>query len=236
MGLELRISLPSSPGPQQQLEAKNQLQQRCYQDEGFFLDLIEYILENGTSDPWDGNSSPLGLTSRVEVLENILELGNSAYKVSQNQSGLEMRTTPEVQQQVQDVVNTAGAAGDHLAGAWNAAYSRTPDPVKSYSESIKAVEAALSARISPQNTKQTLGTMIRDVSSKPSKWTFAIADGDHSDGIATVLSMIRLLWEGQRSRHGGPNTQLETVEEAQAAVHLAATLVQFGVSGAFDLA
>ena len=87
-----------------------------------------------------------------------------------------------------------------------------------------------------QNDKQTLGTMIRDVAAKPSKWDFVIIDGAVG-GVDTVLAMMRMLWDGQTSRHGGVNpTRDETDDEAKAAVHFAATLVQFGVSGAFSVA
>ncbi|WP_226652833.1 hypothetical protein [Streptomyces hydrogenans] len=45
--------------------------------------------------------------------------------------------------------------------------------------------------------------------------------------------MMRALWEGQTSRHGGQTpTPPETLEAARAGVHLAATLVQWFVSGA----
>jgi hypothetical protein len=78
--------------------------------------------------------------------------------------------------------------------------------------------------------------MIKDVSNKPSKWKFVVANANGS-GVETVLQMMRTLWEGQTSRHGGPApTRVETSDEARAAVHLAATLVQFGVSGAFQVA
>ena len=39
--------------------------------------------------------------------------------------------------------------------------------MKAYSEAVKAAEAALAQRVTPQNGKQTLGTMIRDVAQKP---------------------------------------------------------------------
>jgi hypothetical protein len=45
--------------------------------------------------------------------------------------------------------------------------------------------------------------------------------------------MLNRLWTGQVSRHGGgKNSRDQTPEEARAAVHLAATLVQLLSSGA----
>ncbi|MFI6986560.1 hypothetical protein ACIBSV_49580 [Embleya sp. NPDC050154] len=47
-------------------------------------------------------------------------------------------------------------------------------------------------------------------------------------------AMMQLLWDGQTSRHGKQTpTRPETLEEARAAVHAAAILVQWFVSGAF---
>ncbi|KNX39725.1 hypothetical protein VV01_00330 [Luteipulveratus halotolerans] len=146
---------------------------------------------------------------------------------------------PAVKAEVQEVVDSAGetSAGGHLAEAWGAAYARTPDPVKAYSESIKAVEAALAPHISPQNSKQTLGTMITNVSDKPTKWTCVLPSNDAESGVLMVLALMRALWTGQTSRHGGLGpTRHETPDEARAAVHLAATVVQLATSGAFRLA
>ncbi len=188
------------------------------------LDVVETLLEHFG---WDDG--------RAENLAVLLEAGNSAYRVRDDWVGLEDRVAPGVRQLVAETVTTAaGSAGDHLANAWNEAYGRSQDPVKAYSEAIKAVEAAFAPLVSPQNAKQTLGTMIRDVKAKPAKWKFVIADGN-ANGVEVILNLMQMLWDGQTSRHGGLNpTRDETAEEARAAVHLAATLVQLGVSKAFD--
>lgn len=231
-GLELRVALPDLTYGTAPPVSK--LRDLSKADPGLFLDLIEYVLERRNLDE-TGTLRNKRAPQGVGKLELMLELGNSAYKVREDGSSLEMRTLPAVQQQVQGVVDTAGAAGAHLADAWNAAYSRTPDPVKSYYESVKAVEAALASKISPNNSKATLGSMIADLKNKPEKWKFVIPDGTHSKGVETLLGLMQVLWQ-RNARHGGPDHKPETLEEAQAAVHLAATLVQFGVSGAFDLA
>ncbi len=229
IGIEFRLTLPDPTVGFNHGQAVRLLADGVNGNEDFCLDLVEYVLEtafhpDNYRKPWEA----------AQGLEYTLATGNSAYKVREDGTGLEMRTTPEVQQQVQAVVDAAtGSAGEHLANAWNEGYSRTPDPVKSYSESIKAVEVALAPHVSPQNAKQTLGTMVRDVKAKPIKWKSTLPDG----GVGMVLSMMETLWDGQTSRHGGLHpTRNETTDEAQAAVHVAATLVQFGVSGAFTIA
>jgi hypothetical protein len=196
---------------------------RCNDEPDFMLDVVEAMLERYG---WDDG--------RALALNDLLRAANSAYTVKGSRDGLELRVAAGVKELVQEAVDAAGgSAGDHLANAWNEAYGRNHDAVKSYSESIKAVEAALAPHVSPQNPKQTLGTMIRDVAAKPSKWEFEIADG-HVSNVETMLNMMRTLWDGQTSRHGGVTpTRPESIEAARAAVHLGATLVQWGVSGTF---
>jgi hypothetical protein len=189
----------------------------------FALDLIEVALE------------VLDVPAfALQTLDDTLHEGNSVYEVRDDGLGLEFRVAPGVTDAVSSAVDGAtGSAGDHLATAWNAAYGRTADPVKAYSEAIKATEAALTPRISPNDTKATLGKLITAVAAKPEKWTFVLGD----DRVGVVLGMMQALWGGQTSRHGGTApTRHETIEEARSAVHIAATLVQFGTSGALAIA
>lgn len=222
---EIALDLRMSIGAGSYSDQLGAFLRACNEDLDFMLDLAEALLERYK---WDDR--------RGQQLAELLRAANSAYKVKDSWDGLEMRVASGVKEAVQGAIDSAhGSAGDHLTAAWNGAYGRNHDPVKSYSESIKAVEAALARHVSPTNAKQTLGTMIRDVAAKPLKWQFVIADGSIS-GVDTVLHMMRVLWEGQTSRHGSASpTRAETVDEARAAVHLAATLVQFGASGAFSL-
>lgn len=222
---EIAIDLRMSVGAGSHRDQLRVFLGRCNQDPGFMLDLIEAMLERYG---WDDGRAP--------KLRDLLREGNSAYQVTDAWNGLEMRVAAGVKESVQEAVDAAGgSAGDHLTDAWNEAYGRKHDPVKSYSETVKAVEAALAPHVSPANHKQTLGTMIRDVAAKPTKWEFEIADGN-ANSVETIVNMMRMLWDGQTSRHGGVNpTRPETIEEARAAVHLGATLVQWGVSGAFRL-
>ncbi|WUA38917.1 hypothetical protein OG571_46750 (plasmid) [Streptomyces sp. NBC_01369] len=61
----------------------------------------------------------------------------------------------------------------------------------------------------------------------------AISTPAGKDAIAPDEATMRALWEGQTSHHGGQApTVPETLEAARAGVHLAASLVQWLVSGA----
>ncbi|MFD3875493.1 hypothetical protein [Streptomyces sp. NPDC058623] len=174
----------------------------------------------------------------LQHLRHLLEDAGSAYRVNEEQDGLEERVTPAVRDAVRQTLAdaavgpAAGSAADHLAVAWQAAYGRTPDPVRAYSESIKAAEAAAHAVIQPNNAKATLGTMLGEIKNARHKFDTALSTPPTSDPVAPVEAMMRALWEGQTSRHGGQSaTTPETLEAARAAVHLAATVVQWFVSG-----
>ncbi|WP_199922738.1 hypothetical protein [Streptomyces sp. NRRL S-87] len=109
---------------------------------------------------------------------------------------------------------------------------RSPDPVR-YCEAIKAAEAAAHAVIQPNNAKANLGTMLGEIKNARHKFATALPTPADGDAIAPAEAMMRALWEGQTSRRGGQApTQPETLGAARAAVHLAATLVQWFVSGA----
>lgn len=204
--------------------------QRACAESDFQLDLVEFLLETqcaqGIYDAdWES----------AELLDRQLSEANSLYQVNSTRSALEVRTLPEVKSRVGAVVDTApGRAGECLADAWNLAYARDANAKSAYAAAVEAVEAAFSLRVSPNNTRQTLGTMIRDIRAKPTKWKFVIDDDGSGAGVVAVVDLMSLLWERQ-VRHGTDERDPVSPEEAQAAVHLAATLVQYGVSGAFDL-
>jgi hypothetical protein len=196
------------------------------------LDVIDEVLaykaERGVNDD-----------AAIRLLTNILDEAGSAYRVAWTRDGLEERVTPAVRDAVRQTIadavaqSTAGSAADHLAAAWQAAYGRSPDAVRAYSESIKAVEAAAHAVVQPNNAKATLGTMLGEIRNARHKFRTAITVPNTGDPIAAAEAMMRTLWQGQTSRHGGQSgTVPETLESARAGVHLAAALVQWFVSGA----
>lgn len=201
---------------------------RAFEHRDLLLDLIEALLKV----PAVHNNF-----YATQSIDDLLKAGNSAYRINSDRDGLEMRLAPGVKETVEEAINAvspASSAGTHLTQAWNLAYGRSPNPGNSFSEAIKAVEAAAIPVVQPTNAKATLGTVIGELRANPGKWKFEI-DGKQP-GVETVLSMASLLWDGQTSRHGGVNpTRSETPEEARAAVHLAAALVQWFVSGALEM-
>ncbi|MFF4362836.1 hypothetical protein ACFY1U_34500 [Streptomyces sp. NPDC001351] len=182
----------------------------------------------------DGNADR---NRAIAALQDMLTLGGSAYRVNDARTGLELRVNTTAQQAVAGALAasrtpSSGSAADHLAAAWKCVYGRDPDSSKAYSEAIKAVESAAQALVEPNNAKATLGTMLGVMRNSPQRFATAIPAAGSADDIELVADMMRRLWQGQTSRHGSQSlTRLETQQEAEMAVHLATTLVQWFAAG-----
>ncbi|MFJ1774959.1 hypothetical protein ACIOFQ_32740 [[Kitasatospora] papulosa] len=196
------------------------------------LDVVDFALRYMSRNGWSEGESE-------QDLARMLDTAGSAYQVNDHRDGLEERITPGVRAAVSQAVTdaeaepTSGSAAGHLATAWQAAYGLHPDPVRAYSEAIKAVECAAHSVIQPNHGRATLGTMLGEIGNARAKFTTAISTPAGKDPIAPMEVMMRTLWDGQTSRHGKQTgTVPETLEAARAGVHLAAALVQWFASGA----
>ncbi|MDX3055972.1 hypothetical protein PV394_12615 [Streptomyces sp. NE06-03E] len=176
--------------------------------------------------------------SEVHALDILLDDAGSAYRVADDEGGLELRVSTGVSEAMRQTITdaeaatSAGSAADHLTAAWRTAYGLHPDPVRAYSEAIKAVECAAHSVVQPNHGRATLGTMLGEIGNARAKFTTAISTPAGGDPIAPVEAMMRALWDGQTSRHGKQTgTVPETLEAARAGVHLAATLVQWFTAG-----
>ncbi|MER8040349.1 hypothetical protein [Streptomyces hydrogenans] len=192
---------------------------------------------------WSGRRQYLGTYGNsyreqiIAELEDMLMLAGSSYRVNDERTGLELRIDETAQRAFASTLAGArtpqsGSAADHLATAWKAAYGQNPDPVKAYSEAIKAVESASQSVIEPNNAKATLGSMLGVLRNSPQRFSTAIPTPDEEHDIVLVSRMMGRLWKGQTARHGSQNpTRFETQREAEMAVHLACTLVQWFTAG-----
>ncbi|WP_202461358.1 hypothetical protein [Streptomyces sp. SID8374] len=221
--LQMRIGVPPNQSARSRLVAT---------DGWELLDIVDTILGYADEHGWDGRDDD-------RPLARLLDMAGSAYQVNNQGDGLEERITPGVREAVSQAVSdaeaepTAGSAAEHLSTAWRAAYGLHPDPVRAYSEAIKAVECAAHSVIQPNHGRATLGTMLGEVGNARAKFTTAISTPPSGDPIAPMEAMMRALWDGQTSRHGKQTpTVPETLEAARAGVHLAAALVQWFSSGA----
>jgi hypothetical protein len=190
-------------------------------DDSVLLDVADAALADGAS------------KEAARDLERLLADSGSAWRVADNRKSLERRVEPTAA----DVFRQAasGNPGPHLAAAWAAAYGRHPDPSRAYSEAIKALEAACIPIVIPgaRGARATLGKVIIDLSDHQQDWRLAIHAAGAPGDISPLLAMLRLLWQGQTDRHGGPAPTIPvSASAAEAAVHLAVTLVQWFRSGA----
>jgi len=169
-----------------------------------------------------------------------LERGGSVWTVARyySASRLERRLDATTVERAESGTSAPGRASEHLARAWAVLYKRNPEPDLAYGEAVKAVETAGRAVVLPNDAGATLGKIVNQLRATQGQWSFALEHPGGSvgtkaiGGIPMVLTMIDQLWECQ-IRHG--NTQapaVETVARAEAALHLALTLVHWFRSGA----
>jgi hypothetical protein len=171
----------------------------------------------------------------ADELDRILTLGGSVWRVSQDRRSLERRVDDTATAAAITLIEQPTNSASHLAAAWHYCYGRNPDTSRSYSESIKAVEAAAIPIVCPGNARATLGNVIRDLEGSEASWRLAITTQHGAGSIGPLLAMLRLLWHGQSDRHGGLTPTIPPSQTAaEMAVHLAVTLVQWFQSRAID--
>lgn len=170
---------------------------------------------------------------QVGALEELLTVGGAGWRINAAVKGLERRVDTTVTAAAAQAVRGAGdEAAEHLRAAWDAAYGRGPDPDRAYDEAVLAVEAVVCPLVAPASTRATVGTVINDLRSQATKWELAIGDSTGQPaGPDRLIEMLALLWQGQSRHAGAPNSRRQNQAEGEAAVHLAATLVQWLTSG-----
>lgn len=173
-------------------------------------------------------------------LAQMLTEASFSFRVGQYGDKLERRIDETVTRGAETLMNAPGRAAEHLRAAWDAIYRLTPDPTGGYREAVRAVEATAIAVVEPNNASATLGTVLgtlrADLKNPPSKWSVRFSPSSKGPvPLAVLVEMVALLWTAQQDRHGTPDQSVPanvTLEEAQAALHLALTLVQWFESGA----
>ncbi|WP_331757303.1 hypothetical protein [Streptomyces albidoflavus] len=191
----------------------------------------EPLMEAGAADWIPDFGWPKGSKgAAVESLDDMLMDAGSAFEVDWRHKRLQRRVDGSVTAAAEQAMGMD--AGRHLQTAWSAVYGRQPDPSKAYDEAIRAVEAAAIPVMLPKGKTETLGKVLTHLTDADRKWELAIA-GPSDGSVAPLIEMIRLLWKGHVARHaGGPNFRPQRQDEAQMAVHLAATLVHWFTTGA----
>lgn len=221
---KLRVPLDWSEGANSALSSIR----RNVDNREYFLDLVDLLL-------W--NLSPYVAAGVADDVERRFKEGGSAWSVSRSDDDhfqLMRRLDETVVASAKVVMSASGRAGKHLAKAWTEVYGRHPDASTAYREAVRAVEAIAGPIILPNDPKATLGMMIAAMRDAPQKWQVVLQPSS-GDAVLMVMETMRLLWISQLDRHGTADESIPlhvSVEEAEAAVHLAVTLVHWFHSGA----
>ncbi|WXF90869.1 hypothetical protein WDV91_16460 [Curtobacterium flaccumfaciens pv. flaccumfaciens] len=198
-------------------------------DDATFINLIDYLLVHGEEDDYDPSSE----VSDVELLNQLLSDGGSKWTVAR--VGTEDRVTERVPagvlNSVQHALTGADAAAQKLQEAWLDAFGTEPRASIAYYTAVVAVENAAFAVIPVKKTEPTLADLFSLLEADTPKWKLILRDNDRAPGGKALAQMLRTLWRGHDSRHGASEYEDVTIEQARAAVMLAATLVWWFRSG-----
>lgn len=189
--------------------------------QGNELRVADYLLSRGDSKVPD-------------TLDKVLLESGSAWKVGDRagKPGLVRRVPLGVQTNADEVMASAGTAGVKLAQAWERAFGVSPDPTGAYALAVRAVEDASIPVVVPKQSGATLGHVIGQLNSD-GDWSLPLTREDQNATTASiVLAQCRALWKGHHDRHGGGSgLPSVTQDEAETAVSLAVSLVQWFASG-----
>lgn len=191
-------------------------------DDATFTNLVDYGLSTSY------------FSSGEHPLEKVLSDGGSAWTVirwNQRHARLTKRVSDGVQQALQSVLSASDIASVKLQEAWVDAYGVNPRASVAFSHAVVAVETAALSVIPVQAPEPTLANLFSILEADEPKWRLIFRDSPKAPGGKALATMLRTLWRGHESRHGRPDYADATLEEARAAVVIAATLVQWFNSG-----
>jgi hypothetical protein len=207
--------------------------EKALDDDDAFLDLLDFLLSDLDTNPF-GND-----IKHAEELARCLYEAASVWRVVQREDRfcLERVTSPESMAAVDAAISNGDRAGRLLASAWNAVHGRDRNASLAYRDAVRAVEAAARPIITPSDAASTLGKMIAALRDAPDKWSF-VMDPKSGHPVEMVRTAMSLLWTAQLDRHGTDDESVPlsvSAEEAEAAVHLAVTLVDWCRRGALSI-
>lgn len=189
-------------------------------DNDLLLDLVDARLKLGKGDRNDGH------------LRGALALAGSGWALNAAADGLEQVVDETVRKAALEAIDRAEAsAAQHLKLAWVATHSRERNATLAQAEMIRAVESAARPVLTPNNLQATLGTLIGQLDGQSSLYTTAGASAAN-DGVAALVSMMRMLWQQQTDRHGANPTLSATRERAEFLLPVASAVVHAFSTGA----
>lgn len=180
--------------------------------------------------------------SQLADLIHLLNDCGSAWQVDPEFRGLYRRVEAPVVEAWQRARASAEETGRpsaarFLTEAWKKTYGMHPQSTDGYTAAVKAVEAVAVPVVLPDKPRAIVHHVRRELKDHPNRWRFVLAEAENVQAgegtIEVVTAMLDRLLRGETERHGvdGVNRP-STPAEARAAVHLAAVLVQWFISGA----
>ena len=192
-----------------------------------FLDAVDYVLSFLHDRASVCSAAEQEDTFRtVANLVVILREASSAYTVGAEWQ-LEARVDQTVEQAFQAAVEKEQHSSKLLKQAWASTFKRDPDPDKAFRASVLAVESVATELFTPKD--RSLGKAIAHLRDTVNTWTVAGLDDKQQASGATLLAMLRTVWENDQ-RHvgeGGKPPDPASQEEAEAVLFLAVTIVQW---------
>ncbi|TYK46907.1 hypothetical protein [Actinomadura decatromicini] len=189
--------------------------QECRNNEEKFLDAIDATLRFSRN------------AQANKELEQILQAGGSSWRVSDDETSLQLRVEASAQRAADEAMQPADLASDELRSAWVAAYGRTPNASDAWDHSIKAVEAVLVPIVSPKAAQTgRLGQAIGQLRKQGHLYRLTVPFGDGSQDVGIIVAMLDKLYSNP-DRHANGIRRVPGLTEAQALLHLAITIVQW---------
>lgn len=210
------------------------------------LDLVDEVLDLAITELRPIAPANEAIANKISELKTILDDHRSLYTLGdvnrQSGTGLVTRVDPSVQEAVSHVIGPeTGSADQHLAAAWRALHQLHPDTATSYSEAVRAIEAALGPIVQPNANGPTLG-QIKATLANSNTWA-SVLDRTGPQGKpptikeanqSSVVFLIDLLERvyGTHARHGrGDERREQTYAEAAAAVYAAVAVLGWAHTG-----
>jgi hypothetical protein len=223
------IGWPGGSNYSDRLVGASSLRVALYENDIAFLTAVDLHLSRVTD---HGDS---------QVLEQTLSEAASEWRVGELnfKPALVKRIDDTVQHAAEELARKGTRPGSLLADGWRHAFSMQRDPSASYRCSVRAVEAAAGPILTPADPRPSLGKMIPALRDGMGKWTFAFTVDSAVEPKNVLMQMMQLLWTNEYSRHvdTDPMTPLHVSQaEAESAVVLALTLVNWFTSGALTTA
>ncbi|MEV0581292.1 hypothetical protein [Nonomuraea sp. NPDC050310] len=220
VAMAARVSLRAGNGGHLDgVKIQSQILAACSGDQEVFLDVVDATLRLSPS-----NGS-------AQDLRDALELAGSAWTVADHNRALQRRVNETARLAAQAAMSPNDLASEELREAWAAAYDRSPNPSDAWDHSIKAVEAVLIPLVVPNQNQPQFGHALGQLKGQGGAWRFEIPGPQQGHEVEPLVEILKLLWPNP-DRHANGQGRPPLLEEAQAVVHLAVTVVQWIRAGA----